>query len=335
MKNFIYDPKKVVNNAVSSEAEYCTGYQNPVASGNGYITTIKLSTGLVDTTPWKDIQFFKGKDDVIEFDEGCTNIVSYDRCECNDAYIGAINMLTASSFSGLQGAIWGYDLAKIETLRDKKLYEQKWPGSNYSTQVYSIEPLLEATERLYGHAETEDRRFNIMPGSMVVCANKSATSQPSSNVKEGWAFSFLAISILEDRNSGSNLFIEDCNIIDINNPDGSKKTKRDVKCILERTLRKVTECVVLCGIDQNIKYKETFIGYKVVKFNETQVGCALACAPYVTLATNALPNKENPADLTDMTITEWEKALDLPPLKNLDKSKIGLFGKSVLDDETN
>ncbi len=143
----------------------------------------------------------------------------------------------------------------------------------------------------------------------------------------------MAISILEDRNSGSNLFIEDCNIIDINNPDGSKKTKQDVKYILESTLKKVTECVVLCGIDQNIKYKEIFIGYKVIKFNEKQVGCALACAPYITLATNALPNKENPADLTDMTITEWEKALDLPLLKNLDKSKIGLFGKSVLDNE--
>ncbi len=239
-------------------------------------------------------------------------------------------MLTASSFSGLQGVIWGYDIAKIETLRDDLLYVQKWPNSDFTTQVYSITPLLEATERLYGHAEIEERRFNPIPGSMVVCANKSATSNPSSNVKKGWAFSFIAISILEDRNSGSNLFIEDCDIIDYYKADGTPRKKAEVKKILQDTLRKVTECVVLCGIDQNIKYKETFIGYKVTEFNETEVGCALACAPYVTLAKNAVPPGKLPADLTEMTITEWENALDLPPLKNLDKSKIGILGNKVL-----
>jgi len=328
MHKFKYDPKWIVNNAISREREFCTGYQNPGASGNGYITTIKLSTGCVDITPWRKIQSLKN-DEVIEFDKGCSGIVSYDRCECNDAYIGAINMLTASSFSGLQGVIWGYDLAVAENLRDSKLYDQKWPDG-FITPVYDIQPLLDATERLYGHAEPSQQRFNPLPGSMVVCANKSATSDPSSDVKEGWAFSFIALSILNDRDSGSNLFIEDCDIIDINNPDGTQKTKEDVQKILNNTLRKVTECVVLCGEDQNIKYKETFIGYRVIKFNETQVGCALACAPYVTLARNAIPQGMNPSQLTEMTISEWENALNLTPLEKNQSSKIGILGKGVL-----
>ncbi|AKB51010.1 histidine decarboxylase [Methanosarcina barkeri str. Wiesmoor] len=334
MQKYEYDPKWVINNAISSEREFCTGYQNPGASGNGYVTTIKLSTGLVDITPWEKVQAMS-EHEVIKFDRGCSNIVSYDRCECNDAYIGAINMLTASSFSGLQGVIWGYDIAVVENLRSRKLYDQKWPSgdpnSEYSTPVYSIEPLLNATERLFGHAEPGKRRFNPIPGSMVVCANKSATSDPSSDVKEGWAFSVISLAILENRNSGSNLFIEDCDIIDINNPDGTRKTKEDVKAMLDTTLRKVTECTVLCGLDQHIKYKEIFIGYKVIKFNEKQVGCALACAPYVTLARNAVPQGMKPSKLTDMNISQWENALNLQPLEKIEKSKIGILGMGVLD----
>ena len=47
---------------------------------------------------------------------------------------------------------------------------------------------------------------------------------------------------------------------------------------------------------------------------EGYVGCALTCAPYVVLARDALP-EEDPGHLLEMTISEWEKALNLPPLK--------------------
>ncbi|MFX0197813.1 MAG: histidine decarboxylase, pyruvoyl type, partial [Candidatus Hodarchaeota archaeon] len=262
VQQFEYDPKYVVNSAVGSERDFCMGYQNPGASGNGYITTIKISVGLVEVPQ----QAIGG----VPLDKGTAGIVSYDRCECNDAYIGAINMLTASSFSGQLGAVWGYDLAEAVNLRDTFLYNQQWPDGS-TTPVYSIYPLLDATQRLFGTAS--QRRFNTLPGAFVVCANKSATSDPS-NQPNGWAWSFLALSFLEDRNSGSNLFIEDCDIIEEALPYS------EVKKIMEDTLHKVTECVVLCGADQGIKYKETFIGYKLVRFvkgqEHQQVGCALA-----------------------------------------------------------
>ena len=92
-----YDAKQVVNQSLGSSKEYCMGYMNPGApSGEGYISTLKLSVGAVDVD---------NLDDITEV------IVSYDRCEKNDAYIGQINMLTVSSFCGLNGAVWGYDLA--------------------------------------------------------------------------------------------------------------------------------------------------------------------------------------------------------------------------------
>ncbi len=312
VQQFEYDPKYVVNSAVGSERGFCMGYQNPGASGNGYITTIKISVGLVDVPQ----QAIGG----VPLDKGTAGIVSYDRCECNDAYIGAINMLTASSFSGQLGAVWGYDLAEAVNLRGTLLYNQQWPDGS-TTPVYSIYPLLDATQRLFGTAS--QRRFNTLPGAFVVCANKSATNDPSKQ-SNGWAWSFLALSFLEDRNSGSNLFIEDCDIIEGDLPYS------EVNKIMKDTLHKVTECVVLCGADQGIKYKETFIGYKLVRFvkgqEHQQVGCALACAPYVTLARNAIPAGRNPSDLTDMTIGQWEKALGLEPLPKIPKLEQGFLG---------
>jgi histidine decarboxylase len=47
--NYEYDPKQVINGAVASEfaGSICTGYLNPGTSGQGYISTLKLSVGLV------------------------------------------------------------------------------------------------------------------------------------------------------------------------------------------------------------------------------------------------------------------------------------------------
>lgn len=308
LQQFNYDPKKVVNEAIGSEMDFCSGYMNPGASGNGYITTIKLSVGLVDIS-----QSALGG---VPLDIGTAQIVSYDRCECNDAYIGAINMLTASSFSGLNGAVWGFDLAEAENLRDRLLYYQQWPDGS-QTPVYSIYPLLDATRRLFG--TKNQLRFNPLPGSMVVCANKDATNDPSTQ-EVGWAWSFIGLSFLEDRNSGSNLFIEDCGIID------SDCSYKEAQEIMEKTLRKVTECTALCGADQNIKYRETFIGYKLVKYNAGQVGCALACAPYITLAQNAIPVGLQPSALTDMTISEWENSLGFGTLSPDPKLLQGFLG---------
>ncbi|WP_260842790.1 histidine decarboxylase, pyruvoyl type [Staphylococcus epidermidis] len=40
-------------------------------------------------------------------------MVSYDRAEAKNAYMGQINMITASSFTGLQGSTLGYDILRM------------------------------------------------------------------------------------------------------------------------------------------------------------------------------------------------------------------------------
>ena len=164
----MYSPitrEDVVNGAVGPFDDYCDGYGNPGSSGIGYVSVLKLSTGTVAKT----------MDSVLE------GIVSYDRAEKNDAYAGQINMIAASSFSGLNGAVWGYDLARHDGLTDGtvKTLMTRTRSDGVEIKVFPVVPLLVAGEALFGTARS--RRFPLLPGSHVICATKDVTvSGPTS-----------------------------------------------------------------------------------------------------------------------------------------------------------
>ena len=150
--------ENVVNNCGNTNPGFCGGYMEPTATGYTYISAIVLSTGAVTVT-----------NDFIPLDEGMENIVSYDRAEKNDAYVGEINMLQASSFNGVNGAIWGYDMAKDPRIGNMTpfLTLGKMP-------VYSIIPLRDAGRQLFG--TNDQRHFPPLKGAHVICAEKSHTS---------------------------------------------------------------------------------------------------------------------------------------------------------------
>lgn len=314
---FDFPLKDVVNGAVGAFDPYCMGYMNPGASGGGYISTMKLSVDKVN---------------VAGLDPGAAGIVSYDRCEKDDAYIGQINMGTASSFCGVNGALWGYHLAQAEsigngTLKPMFMYPGPMypPGEKLPTQgavpVYPVAPLLDAAERLFGRmdkagaGERDLRRFPPMPGSHVICANKS-----SSAAGPGYFWSAIAIAIARDRSKDANLFIEDADVIvakKVTQPDGSvtwSPTPEQVYAQLHQHLRNVTKSMILCGQDQNVVFTSIFAGAKFIFANENEWGCALTCAPYVTLARKAVPASQAPAALLGMNISQWEQSLGLAPL---------------------
>ncbi|MFC2149609.1 histidine decarboxylase, pyruvoyl type [Candidatus Auribacterota bacterium] len=271
--------KEIVNGAVSPFEDYCDGYGNPGTSGLGYVSVLKLETGKVK----------KDMDDILE------GIVSYDRAESLGAYVGQINMVAASSFNGLNGAVWGYHIAKEESIASgsiKPLFIKK-RSDGVSIPVYSVKPLLDAGERLFGTAEK--RRFPILPGAHVNCAVKSNTITGPNSV---WCA--IALAIAEDREKDSNLFIEDSG-------DSIPADSDEARvAYLERLMENIATSIIRCGDDSKVKYKEVFVGYKTEWIPEGYVGCALTCAPYVVLAKNAVPK---PADkLISMTITEWEKS---------------------------
>ena len=277
----------VVNGAVSPFDQYCMGYMNPGNSGLGYISTMKLSVDMVS---------MEG------LDPGTEGIVSYDRCEKDDAYIGQINMLTASSFCGVNGALWGYHLATADSIANGSLQPMYYENQNGQwIPVYPVYPLLDAAQRLFG--VDEQRRFPPMPGAHVICANKSATVNGPT-----WVWASIAIAIADNRDTDANLFIEDA---------GSFPGTWSAPVVVQNlriTQTNVTKSIILCGQDQNVLYKEIFVGYKYLYVPQGYVGCALTCAPYVSLAQNSIPPGYVPSDILNMTISQWEKLLGLPPL---------------------
>ncbi len=274
--------EQVVNGAVGPFAGYCDGYGNPGASGLGYISLLKLEAGLSPAD----------MDPVLE------GIVSYDRAETKGTYIGQINMITASSFNGINGAVWGYHLAKEDSIANgslKPLFTAKRPDGKM-IPVYSMEPLLKAGQALFGTAQA--RRFPLLPGAHVICAVKSDTVKGPSTV---WCAAALAIA--QDRNQAANLFIEDV---------GHSNDLNDAKAIqafVESLRQKIVKSIMRCGRDSGVNYKEVFIGHRILQVPAGQVGCALTAAPYLVLAKKAVPDPKNPAKLLNMTLSQWEKSM--------------------------
>jgi len=271
----------IVNGAVGPFDLYCDGYGNAGSSGLGYISVLKLQTGKV-----------KADMDVV-----LEGIVSYDRAESLGTYVGQINMVAASSFNGLNGAVWGYHLAKHESIADGSIKPmfKKERGDGVEIPVYSVEPLLDAGKRLFG--TSDERRFPLLPGAHVNCAVKDHTVKGPTSV---WCA--IALAIAEDREKDSNLFIEDAGDV------ADLKSDEERVAYLDRLMHNIALSIVRCGDDSGVKYKEIFVGYKTEWIPEGYVGCALTCAPYAVLAKKAVP-ESGPASMLSMKVSDWEKAV--------------------------
>ncbi|MFQ5953243.1 MAG: histidine decarboxylase, pyruvoyl type [Candidatus Omnitrophota bacterium] len=278
----------VVNGAVGPFDSYSDGYGNPGASGLGYISVLTLEIGTVTS----------------DMDEVLEEIVAFDRAEAGGTYIGQINMITASSFNGINGAVWGYHIAKAETIANNTLQPlfMKKRSDGTEIPVYPVEPLLDAGKRLFG--TDSQRRFPLLPGAHVRSAVKSKTVKGPTFV-----WSAIALAIAEDRNTAANLFIEDAG------HSISLQSEEDRTMFLDRLYRNIAESVIRCGDDQKVQYKEIFVGGKIEWIPEGHVGSALTCAPYVVLARKVVPVGEKPEVLLNLTLSEWEKTIGLSPLK--------------------
>lgn len=274
--------------AISPYDQWCDGYGMPGAYGNGYVNVLKVSCGAVDKT----------QDDLID------GIVTYDKAECADAYVGQINMLTASSFNGVQGQIWGADLAVHPDIADNSLPTlftvKQFDGSDL--KVYDAKPLIQAGIELFG--TDMDRRYHPAPGAHVICANKGVTAyrpkegQPLQDGQAYGVWCFIAISMTTDPDYCANLFIEDAGIWDKNDDE------QELIEFLDKRRKEIVWSVVECGNDSGVLFDRTYIGYNYVMMKPNQIGNAITVGPYVTLAKDAIPS-EGFGKLNDMTLTEW------------------------------
>jgi histidine decarboxylase len=287
------ETRKYDKTAVSPFNDYCDGYGMPGAKGQGYISVLKVSTGVTEKT-----------DDLL-----LDGIVTYDKAEATDAYIGQINMITASSFNGLIGSIWGYDLAVAEEIRNnsqKPMFAMKqYDGS--TLPVFDAAPLLKAGQALFGTEKA--RRFPPVPGGQIICANKSAVSyrpakgKPNPDKGEAYGvWAYLSISIAKDRSRAASLFIEDAGTWTKNDRE------EDMVKFLKEHQKNVAKTTVDCGRNQSVLYDRIYMAYAYVMMKPGQAGTALTVAPYVTLAKKALPGGDF-TELEKMSLKEWEKSM--------------------------
>jgi len=288
---------KIVAGAVGPFARHSDGYGNPGASGLGYISVLTLSTG-------------KAKK---ELNAPINNILPFDEAEAGigdkggNAYIGQINLLQASSFSGPNGLVWGYHIAEAEARQAKTLkplFHQDTPDGG-KIPVYDAEPLLNAGRRLFG--TRDNPRYPMLPGSHIIAAYKDHTAEGPATV---WCV--LGVAISSDPATNANLFMEAC--------DEIKKEAPVPEAFFDGVLKDLAKSMVRVGENQHVVYKEIFLGYKSEFVPPGMLGTALAAVPYIVLAKTAVP-KGGPTKLLKMSIAQWEQELGLTPLPPLEQRR--------------
>jgi histidine decarboxylase len=283
--------REVVKGAVGPFPSHSDGYGNPGASGLGYIAVVTLHTG---QTP-KEFAI-PGQNG-----EGLDGTVAFDRAEANGAYMGQINLIVASSFIGLNGAIWGYDIAKAMDIAERKPFKlfEITESTAGRVPVYPADPLIDAASRLLGARDAP--RFPLLPGAQVIAAHKEITAVGPTTVWCG-----IAIAIAENRDIDANAIMELCG--ELRGQSAGETEEQYFRLVREN----LAKSVMRVGANQDVKYREIFVGVKHEFVPEGSVGYAMATAPYIVLAKGAVP-PGGPEKLLEMNISDWEKALQRRP----------------------
>lgn len=212
-------------------------------------------------------------------------ICAFDQAEVDGAYLGQLNIMNVSSFCGPHGLIWGYHLVEPADLREQALFSL--PSGGGEIKVYSAEPLLRASQALFG--TREKKRFPILPGSHTPAATTIHTQAGPGVI--GAAF---GIGIVADQR-GAHILME----------DASKLADQSGADVLAR---RVAEGVVAVSRAQRLTLREIFVGVRAALIPANRHGCAVALLPYFRLARRALPGGR-PANLVGMSLEQWEAAV--------------------------
>jgi len=287
--------------SINTYKQFSRGYMEPGNIGNGYVAGLKVDAGVRDKTD----------DDVLD------GIVSYDRAETKNAYIGQINMTTASSFSGPQGHVIGYDLLKNPAVDTAKplFTEKQWDGSELP--IYDAKPLQDSLVEYFGM--NDERRHYPAPGSFIVCANKGVTAERPKNdaeMKPGQGYgvwSAIAISFAKDPTKDSNMFIEDAGVWETPNED-------ELVAFLDTRRKAIAKSIAECGEDANTAFKGSWIGFAHTMMKPGQIGNAITVAPYISMPIDSIPGgsiltpDKDMEIMEDLSLPEWLEKMNYKSL---------------------
>lgn len=262
------DSARILSACVGPYDRYCASAG--VASAAGYIAAPLIGLGLADLScSHPGSRLLDG-------------ILAFDRAESSTANLTQTNLIAVSSFCGINGLVWGYDLAKQPLRRHPLLAGKEHP------QAYDLTPLLEATQALLG--TVREPRFPVAPGEHLVCAYKSHTVLGPCRL-----YGAMALAVAAERDRHADLFMED---------HGTLADEDEEALVLGNLLRSVA------GIGENlgVHYEKVFVGLRSCWVAEGRVGCALTAAPYLHLARLAAPSTA-PEALAGMTLSQWERSV--------------------------
>jgi histidine decarboxylase len=264
---------QILQNIVSPFDRYCSA--SGMQPTDAYVTTPLITTGV---TP---IECSHSGSDLLD------KIIAFDKAEGDFANITQTNMVTVSSFNGLNGVILGYDLLRQDLARHPLIDESQHP------HVYDAAPLFDATRALYG--PISDKHFPIAPGQHILCAYKTFYHTGPCVI-----YGALALAIAEDRELNADLYMEDHGTLTVGH--GNTVSSEQQGAVIENLILSVERISHNLGI----RYEKVFIGFKYQSVKAGEVGCAITAAPYIHLARHAIPNND-PLRLQEMTLSEWQE----------------------------
>ena len=206
---------------------------------------------------------------------------AFDLAEIANANIGQINLIKVSSFCGPGSLIWGYDIAKAERIALSHLST----ALDSDISIYCLDPLADAFKQLTGTVEAP--RFPFFPGSHVPCATKSI-------IEEGDKHIYVAqgLAIPSDRECNACLLMEDFGNL--------PKFIHNKRAYTDAILLNLAKSILQVGKNQQVNYKECWLGIKDLRINANEIGCALAADPYLKIAKKAFVE-----NIDKISIEEW------------------------------
>lgn len=266
-----FDKSKILNNLIGPYEHYCFGS----LTNDSYLNALVISKSKIKKTINHSIPNYSDL------------IVAFDKAEISNAYLGQINLITVSSFSGPHGLIWGYDLAKKEDLTFPESLHRKFKKFK-DIKIKNAKNLREAAIALFG--TKEEKHFPFFPGSYLPCANKIYTNSGPTIL-----YGLAGIGIPENRTEEASLFIEDAGEIDISKKDRIEFLKEDL-------IIHVIENIIIIGKNQGIHYNEIFVDFDWIEVKADELGCILVAIPYFLLAKKAITE-----NLINQNIEDWKK----------------------------
>ena len=271
---------RIINICVGSYENWCASAG--ILPGGGYIAAPLIGFGLC-------------ADEAEHSSPMLQSIVAFDRAESSTANLTQTNLIRVSSFCGVNGLLWGYDLARQPLPASRRVCRCVRRAKNGDLRLGHC---ARRRKPLLGTAK--EPHFSIAPGEHLVCAYKSHTVRGACRL-----YGAMAIAIAADRSRHADLFMEDHGVF--SGSESVDTNNQDVQTQESRMLRHLLRSVEQVGENLGVEYSKVFIGLRSWWVPEGHVGCVLTAAPYLHLAQNAVPGQ--PSDLLDMTLDKWVSAV--------------------------